>query len=273
MVAHLVRMGAMTLLILACMFFPFLPGGYDPLAVTLSGMAQLFGVAGGLLLIPVGALWLIFRDKGYYFAIAAVIASSMVAAIATLGAFFNVGLSLGLVALALWTYCLTRIAPKLKLLKNAEAGRFNPAPLYLLVLPAVAVVAQFSLVGPAIEFSRRYAIAQSAELINDIEEYHKANGRYPVSLLALHKDYKPSVIGIDQFHYEPSGDAYNVFFEQFSNELGAREIVMYNKLDEHFMASHAQDILLWTPEQLRARRGYFAIHDAAIPHWKYFWFD
>jgi hypothetical protein len=34
---------------------------------------------------------------------------------------------------------------------------------------------------------------------------------------------------------------------------------------EHFMASHTVDILRWTPEQLRARRGYYAVNDAPIP--------
>jgi len=286
MVVHLVRMGAMTILIIACMFLPFLPGGYDGLAVTLSGMSQLFGVA-GLLLVPIGTLWLIYesrkrapknrersnKDKGYYFAIASVVASSILAAIVSLGAFVNLGLSLGLGVLALWTYCVSRMAPRLELLKNAEIGNFNPAPLYLLVVPTVVALFQFSLVGPATEFSRPYAIKKSAELINDIEEYQKANGRYPTSLLAVNKDYKPSVIGIEQFHYEPNGDAYNIYFEQLSTQFGTREIVMYNKLDEHFMASHDGDILLWTPEELYARRGYYAVHDASSPHWKYFWFD
>jgi hypothetical protein len=286
MIAHLVRMGAMTILVIACRFLPFLPGGYDGLAVTLSVMSQLFAVV-GLLLVPIGALWLIYesrkrapkhrersnKDKGYYFAIVSIVASSLVAAIVSLGALVTLGFSLGLGVLGLWTYCVLRMAPRLKLLKHAEIGSFNPAPLYLLVIPTVAALFQFSLVGPATEFSRDYAIKQSAELINDIEQYHKANGRYPASLLALWKDYKPSVIGIEQFHYQPNGDAYNLYFEQLSTQFGTREIVMYNKLDEHFMASHAKAMLLWTREELRARRGYYAVHDASSPHWKYFWFD
>ncbi len=286
MIAHLVRMGALTVLIVACTFLPFFPGAYDGLAVTLSGMSQLFGVA-GLLLVPIGALWLIYesrkrapknrershKDKAYYFAIASVVASSIVAAIVSLGAFVNLGLSLGLGVLAFWTYCVSRMAPKLKLLKHAEIGNFNPAPLYLLVVPTVVALCQFLLVGPATEFSRHYAINKSAELINDIEEYHKTNGRYPTSLSSVTKDYKPSVIGIEQFYYEPNGNAYNLYFEQLSNRFGTREIVMYNKLDEHFMASHDGDILSWTSEELHTRRGYYAIHDASSSHWKYFWFD
>ncbi len=58
MIAHLARIGALTILSIVCMFLPFLPGNYDGLAVTLSFMAQLLGIV-GLLLVPIGALWLI----------------------------------------------------------------------------------------------------------------------------------------------------------------------------------------------------------------------
>jgi hypothetical protein len=51
MALHLVRIGAIIILIIACTFLPFLPGEYDGLAVTLSAMSQMFGVA-GLLLVP-----------------------------------------------------------------------------------------------------------------------------------------------------------------------------------------------------------------------------
>ncbi len=284
-VTHLVRMSAIILLILACMFLPFLPGEYDGLAVTLSMMSQLFGVI-GLLLVPIGAVWLIYetkkrattngklsKDRTRHFAIASVVAASFVALVVSLGAFVNHKLSFGFCALALWAYLVSRLLSRLKLLKNAESRNFNATPLYLICIPLAAAIFTFTLVERATEFSRNYAIAKSAPLINDIEQYRNANGHYPKSLAALWPNYKPSVIGIKQYHYEPHGEAYNMFFEQFTFRFGAQEIVMYNKLDEHFFASHAMDILLWTPEQLRARRGYYAVHDAAIPHWKYFWFD
>ena len=268
---------AITLLILACIFLPFLPGSYDGLAVTLSGMAQLFGM-GGLILVPIGLAWLICehrkqKGKGYYFAAASVVALSIIAVIACVGVIDNIGFSLVIIVLALWAYCVSRIVPKLKLLKYAESGTFNPAPLYLVFIPIAVFVFQLILVDPAIEFSRNYAIAQSAELIDNIEEYRIANGHYPKSLLAEHQDYEPSVIGIKQYYYEPNGEAYNLFFEQFTNRFGTREFVMYNKLDEHTMIAHDSDILEWTPEELRERRGWYAVHDALHTHWKYFWLD
>jgi hypothetical protein len=38
-------------------------------------------------------------------------------------------------------------------------------------------------------------------------------------------------------------------------------------------ASHAMDLLQYSPERLDRARGYFAVHSAAFAHWKYFWFD
>ncbi len=84
MIAQLVRMSAITILILLCTFLPFIPGEYDAFAVTLSGMSQLFGVA-GLMLVPVGALW----------------------------------------GFGVW-----RMMRRVRLLRNSEIRRFNPAPLY-----------------------------------------------------------------------------------------------------------------------------------------------
>ena len=165
--------------------------------------------------------------------------------------------------------------PRLKLLKKAEAESLNPAPLYLVFIPSVVFILQITLAAPAREFSRNRAIAQSAEVMNDIEAYRGAHGRYPSFLQAVNKDYHPSVVGIEQFHYVPNGDAYNLFFEQptFLFDFGIREFVVYNRLDEHLIMSHAAWVLTGAPEELEARQGWHTVHDASIPHWKYFWFD
>ncbi len=287
MVKHFLCMGALIAFIVACTFLPLLPGPYDGLAVTLSGMACLFGGAGLLLLAPIGALWLIYEarkralhtrtpshpDKGYYFALASVIAASLVAALVSLGALVNTGLTLCAGTLALWANTVSRILPQVKALKHADEGHFNPTPLYHIVVPTAVILLQIVLAGPAIEFSRNYTIRQSAAMITDIERCHDAHGHYPQSLASVWNDYRPAVIGVKEFRYEPHGGAHNLYFEHVSFRLGTREFVMYNKLGEHIMISHDCDILHWTPEELAARRGYYAVHDASIPHWKYFWFD
>lgn len=288
MTLHLVRIAGVVMLVVLCTFYPFLPGKYDGFAVPLSAMAQMFGIV-GLLLVPVGAIWLAYelrkqartkqnlqtKERRYYFVTASIIASSIVALAVSFGAFMALSFSLGLVSLALWLYILSRIIPTLKLLEKGEVENFNPAPLYLVVIPTLVLMFQIALAAPATEFSRNRAIAQSAEMIGDIEQYRAAYGHYPSSLLALHKDYQPSVIGIEKFHYAPNGEAYNLFFERptFLFDFGIREIVMYNKLDEHIMVSHAAWILDGAPEGLEARQGWHTVHDASSAHWKYFWFD
>lgn len=105
-------------------------------------------------------------------------------------------------------------------------------------------------------------------------ERHRAEGKkYPMSLLSVWRDYSPSVIAIDRFQYEPSGDAYNLVFEQPAAAFGTREFVVYNPRDEQVATSHAMDILEFSPEHLERTRGYYAVHTTVHPHWKYFWFD
>ena len=288
MTLHIVRIAGLIALLILCTFYPVLPGGYDPLAASLSAMAQTFGM-GGLLVLPVGLAWLVSelqkrarqkknlaaKAQGYYFALASMMTASVVAVAAVFAAFINGGLAFAVLTLVGLCFIGSRLISKLKLLKKAEAENFNPAPLYLVFIPVIVLGLQLILASRATNVSRHRAIAQSAELIADIEAYHAAYGRYPSSLLALHKDYKPSVVGIEQFHYAPNGQAYNLFFEQptFATDFGIREVVMYNRLDEHVMVSHAAWILAGAPEELEARQGWHSSHDAPIPHWKSFLFD
>ena len=280
MLTNFLRIAAATALIVLCTLLPFLPGPYDNLAVTLSGMAQLFGKV-GLLLVPVGAIWIAagyssrLAGKQYIFAIAALIAFSVVWAIVSLGALMSSGLSLGLGCLALWAYVISRVLPRLRLLKSATPRPTSAVPLYMVIVPVAVALLQAAIAGPASEFSRSRAIRNSLRLIADIEQHRAGHGRYPPSLLSVWRDYKPSVIGIYEYHYEPSGDAYNLFFEQLSFRLGTREFVMYNPRDQHAMTSHKMDILQMTAQELALdqTRGHYALHDAPHPHWKYFWFD
>ena len=288
MTLHIVRIAGLIASLVLATFYPVLPGGYDPLATSLSAMAQTFGIV-GLLVLPVGLAWLVSelqkrarrkrnvatKARGYYFALASMMTASIVAVAAVFAALINGGLAFAVLTLVVLCYIGSRLIAKLKLLKKAEAENFNPAPLYLVFIPVIVLGFQLILAARASDVSRNRAIAQSAELIGDIEAYHAAYGRYPSSLLALHKDYKPSVVGIEQFNYAPNGQAYNLFFEQptFVTDFGIREIVMYNRLDEHVMVSHAAWILAGAPEELEARQGWHSSHDASIPHWKSFLFD
>ena len=275
---HSLRLTAAIAGITLFTLLPFLPGRYDRLAVPLSSITQLFGLT-GLLLVPLGVLWLasgywraLARHR-YALAVASLIAASLVWACVSLGAVALSGPSFGGIVLVVGIYVLLRLGSRLKEMKGATHQGVSPIALYLIILPITAALLRFLVVPPAIEFSRSRAIRNSTELIADIERYRAARGRYPPSLLSLHEDYEPSVIGIEQFQYEISGDAYNLIFEQFAYPVGTREIVVYNPRDQQVATSHDMDLLQLSPEDLERQRGYYAAHDTRHRHWKYFWFD
>jgi hypothetical protein len=144
-------------------------------------------------------------------------------------------------------------------------------PLYLVVVPSAALIAQLALATPLTERSRAIAIQNSADMIRDIEAYHAEHGHYPASLFAVYPDYSPGIFGVPQYHYEPNGEAYNLTFEQprfLLDDFGAREFVMYNPRDEHALTSHA----VWRLSHPKLQ-GWYAVQDTGVPYWKYFLFD
>jgi hypothetical protein len=280
MMIHGLRITAATAGIALGALLPFLSGPYDSLAVPVSVMSRLLGTA-GLVLVPVGAVWMAsaywsrLAGRQYGIAIAALIGSSVVWLIVSLGALVSSGLVLGLGSLAVWIYVVSRALPRLKHLKSATPRPPSPVAFYLLIVPVAVALVQMAVVPPAVENSRSRAIRNSARLIADIEQYRTAHGRYPASLLSVWEDYLPQVIGIETYHYEPDGDAYNLFFEQAALQFGTREFVVYNPHDQQVVTSHKMDLLRLTPQELALERsrGHYAVHDAPYPHWKYFWFD
>lgn len=256
---------------------PFLPGSYDPLAVPLSMMARVAGFV-GLLFAPVGALWMAsvysraLAATPHACAVAALIVSSLVWTAVSLAAFAMGSPSLALICLGTGVYAFVRVTLRLRSQTGAPTPTATTA-LALLVLPIAVFLVQRAALEPAVEFSRSRVISNSARLITDIERYRTTRGHYPLSLLSVHKDYSPGMMGVERFHYEPSGKAFNLLFEQPPSSLGTREIVVYNPRGEQTATSHALDLLEFTPDRLELARGYFAVHDVPHTHWKYFWFD
>ncbi len=283
MTKHIVTIISISALFIVCMFLPFLPGRYDMLAMTLSFMTQLFSFA-GLLLVPLGLFWLwseiskrksntVFFKKTKRFALATLVTLGFITIVLSLGALTNYHLSFGILFLVLCFYLLTRTYLRLKRGDFPDSLKFNPAPIYLITIPIIVAFVRFTLFATGVQFSRDYAIKKSEPLITAIEAYYAKHGNYPISLQAIHSDILPEVIGINQYHYEPNGTAYNLYFKQFSDELDVEEIVMYNKLDEHAFTAHVLDILEYSVEELDLRRGDRHLYKLSTPHWIYIKFE
>jgi hypothetical protein len=273
-IAHLAAiLGALTLLAFV-MGYPFLPGNHDRLAVPLSTMAQVFGVV-GLALVPGGLLWLVMPRHGFALAVLATAVGTGVALILALFATLSVGNAFGVLTFASWVYVLVRLMPRLTRLKSAEGRRFQPAPLYLVLLPVVALGSQLAMAAPMARWSRNRAIVNAAGFIADIEQSRARHGRYPASLQAQNRDYHSDVIGVEQYLYMPQGESYNVSFEQprfLLDRFGTREWVVYNPRDGHRVYSHTA-WLLSPPDVAEPSQGWYASGDTGHRHWMYFLFD
>ena len=287
MIRHVLWIVAIAVLALTAMFYPFMPGTYDRMAVPLSGLAQVVGLA-GLLLVPIGLAWLTYelmkrrrgpgsvahKEKGHWFAAPALTSAVVVGAALAL-AVMQTTPSLAAALLLLCAYGVWRGAPAVRQLGSGGHPGFNPAPLYLAIIPGVLAIARLTFLETAVEISRRRTIVGSARFIDAIEAYRAAHGRYPSSLESVHHDYDPPTVGVERYRYEPHGQSYNVFFEQPTWPIGTQEFVMYNPRDEHVMIVHNQDLLESPREQVDGERSWHArrARDAGVPHWKYFWFD
>lgn len=289
MALHGIRITALCILAVLFIFFPYFPGEYDHLAVMISAIVQIAGFI-SLLLVPIGILWLIYEiidrkkvkngpGKSTGFSIAALVVLSLIIIVSSFVAFGGIGsfrgsLILGISLPIIFVYItVSIIIPRIRRMKSSDIQKLSFIPFYMIIIPVIVVILRCAFIVPAVNYSTSQAIEQSAVLIQDLEEYYLKNGQYPVSLQGLWKDYYPDVIGIEKYYYEPGGRAYSLFFEQLPPDLFAREIVMYNKLDEHIIRSHPSFIFSLTPEEFERYRGYFAEFDLPEQHWKYFLFD
>ena len=280
MTGHLLRIAGITCLAALCISYPFLPGPYDSLAAPLSGMVQGTSMLSAILVTPIAILWLVSEARHsshvFRYRVATAVASFVVGAAVVLMGLGSIGVSLALPLLAAWLYALWKVIRSLRRLKTLPHVGFDPSPLYFAAVPLLLVIFQFAAARPATDISRRRAMQAAGEIISELEQYRAREGRYPPSLLGIWKDYDPSVVAVERFHYSPHGEAYSLFFEQprfVHDQFGTREFVVYNPRDEHLIVSHTAWMLRHPPERLQSRQGWYAVRDASQPHWKYFWFD
>lgn len=270
---HIILLMVLTALLTLGIAYPFLSGDYDRLALPISTMIQVFGLA-GLALVPVGVLWLVMPKHRHGFAVTALIIGTFVVLVISLFATLSVGKSLGVLILLLWIFNGMLLMPQIKLLKEKIQNKADWPPVYLIYLPVITLVLQLALANPLTQLSRNRAIENAGRFIRHIEEYHTRQGEYPLTLQAQNKDYYPDVAGVEKYLYAPHRKAYNLSFEQprfLLDKPGTREWVVYNPLDENSVYSHAAWML--EVEQPELAQGWYASDETGHKHWKYFLFD
>ena len=185
----------------------------------------MFGIV-GLLLVPVGIAWLIVEVRarstgspaaGVWssrLAWVALVAVTVVGGIVALATFPSTPVA-GVILVLVGGYAFARAVASLRRSDDGDRDRLNPAPLYLVIVPLIVTSAQLVFHAPAVGAARGIAMEHAAQLIAEIERDRETTGRYPVSLVAVWPDYRTGVVGVRRYEYEPSGDAYNLSFEQF----------------------------------------------------------
>lgn len=277
----LVRMAALVAVALLLTALPFLPGHHDRLAVPLSGMAYVLGV-GSMLLVPIGLIWFLYeRTRGPEgphrgrrgLVLAALGVGSLPVFASAILAFDMSGAALAVGVLVAWGLTLWRRGPRLLEWAGRPGGRDLARPAVLVFLPVVVAGAQLLLAGPLTSFAWGRTMDGVAPLIADIERYRETNGHSPRSLFAEWCDYRPEVIGVRGYQYEPTGDAYSIAVEVPSFTLDSRVFLVYNPADRHAMVSHDAFLLRHTAEELVNYRGYHSARPLDRPHWAVLFYD
>lgn len=275
---HFVQACLIVIAILGATFLPFVDGGYDLLAGPLAALAWTLGRV-GLLLVPVGGMWLWESTRNSactrprrWLPWVTVGTSAVISLVMMVISFASSGsLLMAAAATVIVGMVNVRVVRGVRGAMGGPSPRMIPAA--LAVVPVVILAAQTLLVGPISSSARNRGIANSAPLIAEIEDYRSRHGEYPVSLFSLYGDCKPSIIGVERYYYEPSGDAYNVIFEEPSLEFGMRRFVVYNPRDEQRVTVHELDRLRLDGAALDAdNAGYTLVEPLPQPHWKAFLF-
>lgn len=272
---------AMVVAVLGATAIPFLPGRYDELAAPISTFARIIGV-GSLLLVPIGFAWLTNEALGTRerprpmragFIVAAIGAMSIVMVVAFVGTAAMFGMSLGVGMVAIWTlFLLQRGRAMLSWARNGGGSHVTPA-LAMTTVPIVTAGAIIMMSAPLQQWSHNRTMDAMQRLIDHIEQYRAARGEYPAALFAEWMDYRPEIIGVRGYQYEPAGDKFSIAVEVPVFDPSARAYLMYNPNDAFRMASHDEWLLTWTDNQLALHRGYALSREVGRPHWRILYFD
>jgi hypothetical protein len=194
-----------------------------------------------------------------------------------LGIFVGFGIIPGIAGALLFSTLLFWIIKKIRKLKVVNETKLDRLPIYLLTIPLTAFFTFMYIVKPASNFSRDFAIKKGEALIASIEDHKNKTGQYPESLQEMYahtenKMPQPSIMGIEDFHYNKINDHYSLSFSQWLDLGSLEEIVLY---DKHDLKNNLTGDLAkydYSFDLCRARTA-FASHETGHQYWRYYLCD
>lgn len=254
------------------MLLPYLPGRFDASASTLSFVAQVASYVSALFA-PIGVAWLIFPRARRLWITLTLGMLTLTGLVVVLAAVAVNQLALGLILGLTMATALRSAHRRLRSGVGEPSSDARWQPAYLVLVPVALIAFRSTAIPRAADWSRDRAIRHNAPLIAEIESFRERRGHYPLSLQSLHRDIPTGVIGLDRFHYQPSGDGYNLYFVRPHVEIDAMEVVVFNPRDEHHFTAHELDLLRYDGEELDLRRGDRRRTALAHPQWISILFD
>lgn len=234
-----------TLAIMVASVAPFFTGPGNDFSHNVSQFAQTIGYI-GLPFVPFGLIWLIveFRNKkgkklnrwtnGYYPAWLVLIPVFLLLFLQSVMSIHEARYS-DIFPLAIFiATVLVFLIYRIQKLKSKTDYKFNPIPMYIVLIPLLAILNSRFLVEKAAALSREKMIAQSELLIAAIREYKTDRGDYPEKLEDLKGKYiseipKFRMMGVRSYQYEKRNGSFQLSFEKLWH-WNATEVVVYNSL-------------------------------------------
>lgn len=250
---------------------PFLPGPYIHATRRLSSFSQHLGFF-GLLIVPIGTLWLLIElrnsslqgrhlngwTSGFYFSLLIFVPWLLLQTWSILLVVNDLGVIHGVAPTIITIVLLWFVIPQLRRLRHKSAYQFNPAPLYLILIPITALVTNQLALERIAEMTRGSAIAKTQPLIAAIEEYKTQYGEYPDLLNDVEGTFIPKIpqtnfLGMSGYRYEKRDEGYQLSFEQ-SHDFYVTEVAVYDKTTHKTPGAHQR-------------------FETGVKDWQYFWAD
>jgi hypothetical protein len=245
----------LVLLVALASVAPFLPGSSNNFAHGISQFAQVIGYI-GLPFVPFGLVWLIIemRNKngqrlnrwtnGYYPSWLALIPVFLFVPLQITRTIID-GQPFSILPLTIIISIVVFVIYRIQKLKKKTDYRFNPTPLFIVLIPIIALFTSKFAVEKIAALTREKTIVKTQPLIAAIEKYKTENGEYPENLESLKGHYiqeipKPNLMGMKAYQYEKHNSSFQLTFERLWH-WNATEVVVYNTLGQKGIKGNYQN--------------------------------